>query len=240
MRNIKISILTLAFLSANSLAALSMAENDEDNPCHIKACSKCLQKSNETPKYIKKVLQEKDDIPTTLNPNSPVELMRSTRKHGSDKSFDLYDNSNKIFEDNGKITVAANVCNSKGYRHLLTSRKFFVTEDQRIKVSFKANVLFGNFYIGLLNEKRTDWYDGVFNNSVNLSGGSGTRRVKFEVKVPKGETAASFVIFQFARTETDKGPTAFTIKKLKLNQISEDEDSQTTFQKSTEEVATPL
>lgn len=231
MRNIKTSILTLAFLSASSLAVLSIERDNEDNPNHIIACPKCLQKSNKKPKYIKEVLQEKDDVAAPLNSDSPVELMRNTHRHGGGvKLFDLYDNSNKIFEDNGKITVAANICNPKGFRHLLASRQFFVKEEQRIKVSFKANVLFGNFYLGLLNGKRTGWYEGMFDNPVNLSGGSGTRRVKFEAKVPKGETTASFVIFQFARAETDKGPTAFTIKKLKLDQIIED----------AEEFSTPL
>ena len=81
MRNIKTSILTLAFLSANSVAALSMAGNDEDHSSHIKGCSKCLQKSNERPKYIKKILEAKDDVATPLNSNSPIELMRNTHRH---------------------------------------------------------------------------------------------------------------------------------------------------------------
>lgn len=180
---------------------LSMEDNKYKKPKYIK--------------YIKEILKVENDIAIKLNNNFPIELMR---KNDTSKRFDNYYEGSEIYEYNREIRVDAIACNKRKFRALLESRNFIVNEGQTIKVSCKINVRSGNCYLGLLNEKKDNWYSQYLENPISAEGTTGIHKIYLETTVPKGGAAASLMFLQYQTdTEKDKQPTIFYIKKLKIS-----------------------
>ena len=199
MKSIKTSILTLLFFSASNFAALSTDIQDKNSSDHKKV-SVSLKRS------VKIEESGFDDNAITLDENAPVALIS--------KDHSVFDKNSRIIEEAGTGYITCITSSTETCKYQLESKRFFVNEGDKIKVSYKVQVHPGDSVMfGLLNTKRGGWLGEVF----PLSPGGICERV-FKRVVPKDEKETSLV-FYIHGVQGKPVHSSFTIENIKINKM---------------------
>ena len=191
MKNIKTSLLTLAFLTASSLTALSMEEIKDDS--NSKITPTCSFKYED-----KEIITLGNDHVIQFNKNNPTYLMKKNYKY-------FKDNHDVFIELNGKIIVHAPP--SESYKYLLESNRFSIKEGQEIKLSYDIDVRSGPICIGFLDTTRAKWLEWR-----NLEMGE-HKYGYLGIKIPKEESITSLVLFHNGKRNNNAD---FLIKNIKF------------------------
>ena len=214
MKNMKTSILTLAFLSVSGFAALSMegdTQEDNSNSKKIPIALKSEKPSSQSGIKVKTVTIEEfgfDDKATTLDENASSFVLIN-------KDSSQFEKRIKIIKEaeTGEITVITPYV--KGGSNLLESKRFFVKEGDKIQVSYKVHIHPGDdVRMALSNTQR----NGYYGNIISLSTGEMMKELNFKRIVPKDETETSLVFYITGSKETP-GHSSFTIEGIGINKM---------------------